>query len=235
MKNRITMKRIALTALVVLMTLSGFAQFIAKGDPSKRKVAYVKKPEAPKSAVIDFNETAEPITGTVVYGRIEENGDTTLIVYLPEVDIDLMQRYLQITDSNKGRRLANNVKKVYPYAKLAGAKMQEYDSILANVTSEFDRHMLMKKAEKEITDQYTEELKNLTITQGLILVRLIDRETGNTSYQLVKELRGKVRAFFYQGFARLWGYNLKTEFDPHNNPEDDEIDTIMTLLERGVI
>ena len=224
------MKRFAFTALIVLMTLAGFAQ-------QKPKVITVKRApvETPRSAVIDFSDTSEPITGTVVYGRIDENGDTTLIVYLPEVDIDLMQRYLQITDTHKGRRLANNVKKVYPYAKLAGAKMREYDSILAHVDSEFDRHLLMKQAEKEITDQYTEELKNLTITQGLILVRLIDRETGSTTYQVVQELRGKMRAFFYQGFARLWGYNLKTEFDPHNNPEDDEIDTIMTLMERGMI
>ena len=164
-----------------------------------------------------------------------QNGDTTLIVYLPEVDIDLMQRYLQITDTRQGRRLASNVKKVYPYAKLAGAKMQEYDSVLAHVTDKAERNRLMRQAEKEITDQYTAELKDLTISQGLILIRLIDRETGNTSYQVVQELRGKVRAFFYQGFARLWGYNLKTEYDPHNNPEDDQIETIMTLLERGVI
>jgi hypothetical protein len=230
------MKRIALAVLIALLNLNGFAQIVDKVDKAK-KVVTVKKsqPQQPQSAVVDFSEPAEPITGTVVYGRIDENGDTTLIVYLPEVDIDLMQRYLQITETNKGRRLARNVKKVYPYAKLAGAKMKEYDSILANVTSEFDRHMLMRQAEKEITDQYTEELKNLTITQGLILVRLIDRETGNTTYQVVQELRGKMRAFFYQGFARLWGYNLKEEYDPHNNPEDDEIETIMILLERGVI
>jgi hypothetical protein len=154
---------------------------------------------------------------------------------LPDLDIDLMQRYLQITDTQKGKRLARNVKKVYPYAKLAGAKMVEYDSILAQVSEKSERNRLMKQAEKEIADQYTEELKDLTITQGLILVRLIDRETGNTTYQVVQELRGKVRAFFYQGFARLWGYNLKTEYDPHNNPEDDDIETIMQLLERGVI
>ena len=230
------MKRIALAVLIALLSLNGFAQIVDKVDKAKRVVTIRKsQPQQPQSAVVDFSEPAEPITGTVVYGRIDENGDTTLIVYLPEVDIDLMQRYLQITETNKGRRLARNVKKVYPYAKLAGAKMKEYDSILANVTSEFDRHMLMRQAEKEITDQYTEELKNLTITQGLILVRLIDRETGNTTYQVVQELRGKVRAFFYQGFARLWGYNLKEEYDPHNNPEDDDIETIMTLLERGVI
>ena len=185
--------------------------------------------------MVDFNNTPDPTQGSVVYGRIEENGDTTLIVFLPEVDIDLMQRYLQITDTRQGRRLANNVKKVYPYAKLAGAKMHEYDSILAKVNNKSERKRLMKQAEDEITEQYTEDLKKLTFSQGLILVRLIDRETSRTSYQVVQELRGKVRAFFYQGFARLWGYNLKTEYDPHNNPEDDDIETIMVLMERGVI
>lgn len=225
------MKRIVLTALIALTTLSGFAQLMGKS----KTISIKRTNSAPKSSVVDFSNPAEPTKGSVVYGRIEPNGDTTLIVYLPEVDIDLMQRYLQITDTRQGRRLASNVKKVYPYAKLAGAKMQEYDSILAHVSSNSERHRLMKQAEKEITDQYTEELKDLTITQGLILVRLIDRETGSTTYQVVQELRGKVRAFFYQGFARLWGYNLKTEYDPHNNPEDDQIETIMTLLERGAI
>lgn len=227
------MKRIAFIAAIVLMSLTASAQMLARHHGSRTFTP--AQPQGPQSSVIDFSETPEPVRGTVVYGRIEENGDTTLIVFLPEVDIDLMQHYLQITSTNRGRRLANNVKKVYPYAKLAGAKMHEYDSILANVSSRSERNRLMKQAETEITDQYTEELKGLTITQGLILVRLIDRETGSTTYKVVQELRGKVRAFFYQGFARLWGYNLKTEYDPHNNPEDDEIETIMVLLERGVI
>ena len=232
------MKRIVLVALIALMSLTtGFAQTAAQGDNTKKKMIVLKKKGAPKpkSAVVDFSNPTEPIQGSVVYGRIDENGDTTLIVYLPEVNIDLMQRYLQITETRQGRRLASNVRKVYPYAKLAGAKMHEYDSILAGISDKAERKRLMKQAEDELTDQYTEELKHLTFSQGLILVRLIDRETGNTSYQVVQELRGKVRAFFYQGFARLWGYNLKTEYDPHNNPEDDQIETIMVLLERGVI
>ena len=225
------MKRIALTALIVLMTLSGFSQMINKS----KKVVVVKKTETeqPKSAVVDFSSEQDKVN--VVYGQILENGDTLLMVMLPELNIDLMQRYLQITDTRQGRRLASNVKKVYPYAKLAGAKMQEYDSLLSTISSASERRRVMKDVEDEITAQYTKDLKEMTFSQGAILIRLIDRETSHTSYQVVQEFRGKFRAFFYQGFARLWGYNLKTEYDPHNNPEDDDIETIMTLLERGVI
>ena len=198
---------------------------------SQVRIHAVSAPKRPKPVA---TTQPEEMQRNVVYARIEGN-DTILIVKLPEVDIDLMNRYYQIAETRQGRRLVSNVRKVYPYARLACDKLQEYDTILAHASSDAERRQLMKQAEKEITDRYTEELEHLTFTQGAILIRLIDRETGNTSYKLVQELRGKVRAFFYQGFARLWGYNLKTEFDPKNNTEDEQIDVIATLLERGQI
>jgi hypothetical protein len=170
----------------------------------------------------------------VVYGKIID-GDTLLIVNLPEVDINMMQDYYEIMKTRQGRRLVRNIKKVYPYAKNAGLKLQEYDSLLIKAQNDHARRILMKKAEEEIMVQYGEELKDLTFTQGNILIRLIDRETGNTSYSLVKDLRGRLRAAFYQGFARIWGYNLKTEYDPKKNTEDATIETIITLIDRGCI
>ncbi|MBO6027372.1 MAG: DUF4294 domain-containing protein [Bacteroidales bacterium] len=219
------MKKTLLAILLVMAATTGFSQLLS---PSGRTVRPIKIPVPEKTAAVPSNKV------NVVYARIEGN-DTILIVHLPEVDIDLLNRYYQITDTRQGRRLVNNVRKVYPYAKIAGAKMQSYDTLLANVESSRERNHLMELAEDEITGKYTDELKHLTFSQGAILIRLIDRETGNTSYQVVQELRGKFRAFFYQGFARLWGYDLKSEYDPKNNPEDDEIETIVTLLERGQI
>ena len=218
------MKKIALAILLMMVSATGFNQLSAQNFKVKR-VNDNRPIEANVPTGDNFN---------VVYGRIEGN-DTILIVYLPEVDIDLMNRYYQITETRKGRRLVYNVRKVYPYAKTAGEILQSYDTLLAKVNSNIERRQMMRMAEDEIADRYSEELKNLTFSQGAILIRLIDRETGNTSYQVVQELRGRVRAFFYQGFALLWGYDLKSEYDPKSNPEDDEIETIVTLLERGQI
>ena len=211
------MKKTLLAIMLMMASTTAFSQFVAHAGKGKAKKA-----------------TIDETSRYVVYARVVGN-DTTLIVNLPEVDINLLNRYFQISDTRQGRRLISNVRKVYPYAKMAGDKLHEYDSILAKASTEKERRRLMRQAEDELTNKYTEELKHLTFSQGAILIRLIDRETGNTSYSLVQDLRGDFRAFFYQGFARLWGYNLKTEYDPHNNPEDDDIETIVTLLERGQI
>lgn len=219
------MKKFLLFLLLATVSSTSFGQFIARGGNIRQQA---------HQAVTESRAIAGR-TGTVVYGRIDENGDTTLIVYLPEMDIHLLGRYYEIIETRQGRRLANNVRKVLPYAQLAAKKLQEYDSLLCATDSERERRAMMKDAEDDITAHYADDLKNLTLTQGAILIRLVDRETGNTSYKLVQDLRGKLRAAFYQGFARLWGYNLKDEFDPKNNKEDEQIDIIATLLERGCI
>lgn len=219
------MKKTLLAILFLMVATTGFSQLVSQGGKALKVTLKSKKAPIENTSKDKLN---------VVYGRVEGK-DTLLIVYLPEVDIDLMNRYYQISETWQGRRLVNNVRKVYPYAKIASELLQTYDTLLATVSNASERSNLMRMAEDDLTEQYTEELKKLTFSQGLILIRLIDRETGDTSYQVVQELRGKFRAFFYQGFARLWGYDLKSEYDPHNNLEDDQIETIVTLLERGQI
>ena len=234
------MKKTILVILVMMAVLAGFSQKPTKMHKGPRTVkSYTAAVSTPTQTAVSSSPTTSASLDTnskihVVYGRVE-NGDTLLIVYLPEVDIDLLNRYYEFADTRQGRRLVSNVRKVYPYAKTAALKLQEFDSIIANTDSGSERRQMLKDAEDQLTDQYTEELKHLNFTQGAILIRLIDRQTGNTSYKLVQELRGKLRAAFYQGFARLWGYNLKAEFDPVNNKEDEQIDIIATLLDRGQI
>ncbi|MBR5028490.1 MAG: DUF4294 domain-containing protein, partial [Bacteroidales bacterium] len=111
-------------------------------------------------------------------------------------------------------------------------KLDSYEKQMAGM-SEKERKAMMKKAEKEIEAEFGPELKKMTFSQGNVLIKLVDRETGNTSYELVRELRGKFRAFFYQTFAKIFGYNLKEKFDPKHNAKDRMIDRIATAVEQG--
>jgi len=89
---------------------------------------------------------------------------------------------------------------------------------------------LIKECEQEIKDKITSEVKNLSISQGKILIKLIERQTGNTSYELVKDMKGGISAFVYQGVAKIFGHNLKSTYDP---AEDYEIENIIREYERS--
>ncbi len=166
-----------------------------------------------------------------VVNAIVINGDTIPDVTLDEVEVLLLKYPKSKRGKRRLTRYVKNVKKVLPYAKLAGAKLREYEVILKNADNDKERRKIMKQAEKEINEEYGDKLKDLTFSQGFILIKLIDRETGNSSYELVQELRGKFTAFFYQTFARLWGYNLKVKYDPDG--EDRQLEVIVQLIELG--
>lgn len=169
--------------------------------------------------------------GEVVRATVN-NGDTIPVIELREVTI-ISWRNLSSKEGRQMDKLMRNVKKVYPYAKLAGIKLIEYEDTLANCSTNKERKNIMKRVEKEIEAGYGQELRDLTISQGKILLKLIDRETGDSSYELVSDLRGEFRAVFYQAFARLFSYNLKVKYDPDG--EDKEIEMIILMIERGEI
>ena len=166
----------------------------------------------------------------VLYGVIID-GDTLLLSSIDEVYIFPLRKFKSKRDLRRYRRLIRNVKKAYPYAKLAKAKLDEIEANFVKLKTEKARKDYIKQVEKEIKYEYEDELKKLTITQGRILIKLIDRETGETSYELVKQLRGSFSAFFWQALARLFGSNLKTEFDAQG--EDKLINEIVILIENG--
>jgi len=161
------------------------------------------------------------------------DGDTIPVIYYDEVYIWGNKSFRNSAESRQWERLVRNVKKAYPYAKLAGIKFNEYNQKMVGITSEKVRKDMMKQAETELEAQFGDELKNLTITQGKILLKLIDRQTSNCSYDIVKDFRGRFRAFFYQSFARIFGYNLKVKYDPLG--ADADIERIVLMIENGVI
>jgi hypothetical protein len=159
------------------------------------------------------------------------NGDTIPSIRFQDVWIYADYAYKNKRQYEAWSRTKYNVKKVYPYAILAAAKLKEYNRILEKMPNEATRKAYMKTVEKELKAEFEEPLKDLTMTQGKILLKLIDRETGNTSYELVKDLRGGFQAFMWQSVARIFGSNMKSEYDP--NGEDIMIERAIKLIEAG--
>jgi hypothetical protein len=170
---------------------------------------------------------------SVVTRAVVEGSDTIPIIELPEVRVYDRKDFDYLYLKRRYRRMIRNIKKAYPYARTAGMELKELDDYLATLDNEKEQKAYINQAEKEIMDQFEKEVKKLTVTQGIILVKLIDRETGRTSYQVIKELKGGFTAFFWQGIARIFGNNLKTEYDPDD--QDKIMEDIVLGIEAGFI
>ena len=153
------------------------------------------------------------------------NVDGVLIPWLPLRDVYVYNTRLYKSPAERARllRLRYNVLKVLPYAMFARERYNRLHQELSHTKNKKEHRKLIKACEKEIKDMFNREIKNMTISQGEILIKLIDRETGNSSFQMVKELKGGFSAFFYQSVARVFGHNLKNEYDPQAEREIEEI------------
>lgn len=162
------------------------------------------------------------------------NGDTIIEATLPEVVLGEPRPQFENRFQEKQYwRLVYNLKKVIPYAKLAKQKLDEMNAHYMVLKSEKEKKKYAKEMEDQIRAQFEEQLKSLTITQGKLLIKLIYRETGSTSYDIVKEFRGGLSAMFWQALARLFGSNLKTKYDPQG--EDLLMEQIVQAIEQGMI
>jgi hypothetical protein len=136
-------------------------------------------------------------------------------------------------DKRRYGRLKRYVIKVFPYAELAGEMMNEFDDTLKTIKNEKNQKKYLSTVEEELKQEFEGELKSLTIKQGVLLVKLIDRQTGNSSFELIKTLRGSFSAFIWQSLARLFGSNLKLKYDP--NGDDLMVEEIVQQMESGDI
>jgi hypothetical protein len=171
-----------------------------------------------------------PTKGTRCQAEVVNN-DTIPIVHLNTVEVYTSFPFASRKHYELWTRTKANVKIVYPYAILAAAKLKEYDQALYNLPNKNLQKAFLKQCEKDLKKEFEEELKDLTISQGKILMKLIDRETGKTTYEIVKQFRGGFQATLWQGLARLFGHNMKVEYD--SNIEDIMIERAIKLVETG--
>jgi len=159
------------------------------------------------------------------------DGDTIPLINLAPVEIIESLSPEAAARMKVYLKLRRDVLRAYPYARLAEMQLKYVNDSIQKIKTERERKRFIKETEKQLKKDFEKELKNLTITQGRILIKLVDRQTGNSSYHLVKELRGSFQAFFWQGLARLFGENLKSEYDSAG--EDAMIENIVQQIERG--
>jgi hypothetical protein len=171
-----------------------------------------------------------PEKGFLIY-QVERDGVIMPEVEIREITIVGSRRSAAARENIRNERLIYNIKKVYPYAIIARERLTLINRELEAIGSESGRSAYLNEIEKKMFAEFKDELVKLTITQGKILIKLIDRETQNTSFDLIRRYRGRVSAAFWQGIARLFGSNLKMEYDRFG--EDAEIEMIVQEIEAG--
>ena len=152
------------------------------------------------------------------------NGDTFFIADVPEVEV---LAFKNKEEQKKYNILKRRVLKVYPFAISAKEKLMNIQVGLDSIPKRRHKKRYTKEVAKWVKEEYADRLKNLTMSEGKILVKLIFRETNTSSYEIVKSYRGRFNAFFWQTMAKFWDNNLKTEYDPVNNREDMLIEHIL--------
>ncbi len=132
-------------------------------------------------------------------------------------------------------RTVRDVRKTLPYAKLAYNTLCETYEYIQTIPDKKERERHLKDLEKEIFAQYKPAVKKMTKSQGKVLLKLINRETDQSSYSIVKAFLGSFRAGFWQTFGKFFGMNMKAGFHPEKNEEDAIIDRVATLIEQGAL
>ncbi|WP_188464719.1 DUF4294 domain-containing protein [Bizionia arctica] len=148
------------------------------------------------------------------------------------IDLDevLLLHKLKFSSNEDRKRyliLRRKTIKVYPYAKMAAERLESLNERMASIKKKSDQKKYAKIIQSYIEDEFTEELKKLTRTEGQILVKLIYRQTGETTYELIKRLRNGWSAFWFNGTANLFSISLKETYDPENVKEDYLIEDIL--------
>ena len=230
-----TIIRLALFALIMTATTAISAQDASTRRPVREAGASPMLRSHVKLPTIAAATTAtQPASkGHYTFGTILD-GDTVPLYNLREVTIYADGMLLTPKEIKNNAKLIRNVRLMLPYAQEGKRRLDALEVEIAALPRK-ERKAAIKEAERDLLNQYKGEISNYTFSQGLVLIKLIDRETNRTAYKIVGELRGSLRAGLYQTLAKLFGYNLKDTFDPKRNKKDDLINRICISIERGQI
>ena len=171
--------------------------------------------------------------GFIVLQNIYRDGETLPEMEIKEITIPGDRKNISKAKSRRYDKLEYDVRRVYPYTLIVRVKLDEVNADLEKITDERERRRYIKKFEDELFREYEDDMRSLTFAQGKLLIKLIDRETQNSSYDLIKKYAGSITAAFWQGVARIFGTNLKAKYDPDG--EDAMVERIIYEIENGYL
>lgn len=165
----------------------------------------------------------------------EETGDTLLMLVFYPITVFPQEKFRNSKEEQFYWKTVRDVKKTLPYAKLICQTLVETYEYLETFPTKEEKEAYLKQFEKAIFEQYKPIMKTMTKSQGIMMLKLINRETNQSSYNLVKAFLGSFRAGFWQTFGRLFGVNMKSGYFPESNKEDAMIERICIRVEQGTI
>jgi Domain of unknown function (DUF4294) len=167
-------------------------------------------------------ETKITFEGQVYSAIITEAGDTLILANLDDVSITAMRSFASDEDYKKYQRFRNYAAKVYPYAKEAIRIFRELEYASQHM-SKRERKKKIAELEEQLTKEFEQPLTNLTKLQGKIMIKMIEKETGEPIYNMIKELKGGFKAFYWNAFSKLYSYDLKEGYNPGQYPILDAV------------
>lgn len=161
------------------------------------------------------------------------DGDTIPYIQLQTSYIFSEPVFKNKREQKHHNQLVKKIKKVYPLAKRAGQLLRQYETQVDSLDTDSDRKRFYKQMEEQLKVEYEGEIRKMTTSEGRLLIKLIDRETGDSSYELLQELRSNFTAFFWQGIAKVFGQDLRDNYDPDG--EDKHIEIIVLQINYGLL
>ncbi len=165
--------------------------------------------------------------------RIDEEGDTILVLHMTGISCYPPLTFRDRKEEEYYWRTVRDVKLTLPYAKLIAETLIETYEYIETFPTQREREEYLKAMEKSLFEQYKPALKRFSKSQAKVLIKLIQRETHQSSYDIVKAFLGSFRATFWQGFGKLFGVSLKSDYRPTKDRQDAILDRVASAVEEG--
>lgn len=178
-------------------------------------------------------QSVEDIPGTYKQMYIVSGRDTIPVFQLSTAHVFALRKFKNNKERQAYSKLIRDVRKAYPYAKMIASSIIETYEFMQTLPDDKARQKHLEEVQKYMMDRYKPEMKKMTRAQGKILIKLVDRQCGTSSYEIVKALLGSFKAGVYNLFAGIFGNSLKAQYDPTG--DDADIEEIVVQLEQGTL